>query len=1140
MPYFANMAGSKRAPSEDDSAVNAAAKYQKVSGREHVLLRPDMYTGSTHPSVSENAIIGEDGRLATASFAVVPAFLQCFEEILMNAADRVSAAHESGSAISNRTKTIKVSVDADADTITVYNDGDGISPEVVEAYGVRAPELIFAHLRSSSNYEDSTKRLNSGKNGFGAKITNIFSTNFSVETVCSKTGVKYRQVFENNMSVIGQPSLAEFSGKPYTKVSFVPDFQRLGMMPGKITPEIEGILRRRCYEVSATSYDPIRVFFNGSKIEVNSIDKYMALYVPDASARFSAVVNERWRVSVGITCDDKFKAISFCNSTATLDNGKHVDHVVDPLVKRLVDFYRKKFRAASLKPGAVKDCLTVVVSAFVENPVYKSQCKNYLSSPADSFGSSCVLPASLFSKIAKSGLSAAVERILESKDRKVLNATDGRKSRKIKGVAKLHDAAKAGTRDSEKCVLFLCEGDSALTMLLSGLKSSDREFCGCFPLKGKLLNIRDASAAQVAANAEIGSIKKILGLQQGKSYDRKTASDELRYGRVVLVVDQDRDGSHIKGLLLNVFDVFWPGLIDAGYVQNMATPIVRATAPSSSSANDASTRLFYNEFEYCRWKEGLPDARKWKIKYLKGLGSSTAQQSKEYFDNFASSLVKFTRDAESGEAMQLAFCKNMANDRKAWLSSYDKSSILLNSQKEVSLSQFVHQELKHFSESDVRRSIPSSIDGLKTSQRKILFGCFLKAGLATNEMKVAQLCGYIADKSCYHHGEVSLSSAITGMAQDFVGSNNISLLLPKGQLGSRLQGGKDAASPRYTFVQLNPITGLIYRREDAPILEYTEDDGVQTEPVHYVPVIPMSLVNGQEGIGSGFSTSVPAFNPLDLVDNVKRRLAAQEAAVVAPWYNGFRGTIERGVDSNFVTVGRYDVRRCSVDGGAVVHITDLPIGTWTTGYKLFLDGLVEKKVVASYTERCTDVDVDISVELLQGDRRQDDVPSLLKLRSTLRTSNMHLYAASNRIRRFASVSEIEEEHFRERYRAYVLRKKHMLKVLGHDLRLLASKARFIEMKLAGNVVIDNVAFDQVIRNLEKVGLPKLGKTVDDAETTYEYVTGLNMFDVTSERVKRLRKEVESKTVKLRQLENTTVEQMWGAELDEIQFALRAK
>lgn len=1112
----------KRSIGSDNGGSGSAPKYQKVSGREHILLRPDMYTGSTDPEVSSNTIITESGSLETKEFETVSAFLQCVEEIMMNAADRVAAFHESNNTIKERTKTIKVEVTEDY--VSVYNDGDGIDSEVVEEYGIHAPELIFGHLRSSSNYEDSNKRLNSGRNGLGAKITNVFSKKFTVETV-SPSGFKYKQVFEDNMSKINKPKITKFSGKPYTLITFEPDFDRLNM-PRKITSDVQGIIKRRAYEVCVTSYDPVKVHYNKTPVTVNTVDKYMSMYVPESSSRFSANINERWRISVGFTPEnEKFRAVSFCNSTATLENGKHVDHVMDPLVKRLNEFYKKKFKTTKIKNSVIKDALTVFVSGFIENPLYSSQCKNYLSLSPDKFGSSCVVPDSIFNKLVKSGLTSHIEDIVKNKDSKALNATDGKKSNKIKGVPKLHDAAKAGTRDSDRCVLFLCEGDSALTMLLSGLTSSNREWCGCFPLKGKLLNVRDASTTQVAGNLEITNIKKILGLQQGKVY---SSTKELRYGKVILITDQDLDGSHIKGLLLNMFDIFWPGLITSGYIQNMTTPIVRATGPRNA------VKLFYNEFEYEQWKSSVSNLSSWKIKYLKGLGSSTSAQSKEYFKDFTQALVSYSRDEDADKSMKLAFSKDKANDRKKWLSSYDPSEIIQNDQKDVTVTEFIHRELKHFSEGDVRRSIPSSIDGLKVSQRKILYGSFMR-GIQTNEMKVAQLCGYIADKSCYHHGEVSLSSAITNMAQDFVGSNNVNLLLPKGQLGSRLQGGKDAASPRYTFVQMNPVTSLIFRVEDSPVLSYTSDDGVNTEPVYYVPVIPMALVNGLEGIGSGFSTSVPSYNPRDLIENIRRRLKGLQYKDIHPWYRGFEGSIDP-VETNYKSSGNYTID-CNL-----VRITELPVGTWTSNYKLYLESLIEKKLITNYTERCTDAEVDFTVVFPDEDavlklEESGTLVTLLKLSSSIRTSNMHCYSAINNVKKFEDVTQIQEEHFLTRLETYRLRKEHMLKVLEHEVQLLEAKARFINSKLSGEIVIEGVSFDMVMSTLESMGFPKLGKSFDDSEKSYGYLTSMNMFDVTKERVAKLMETVESKNSQLSTLRVTKPEDMWLAELAILEKAL---
>ena len=173
-----------------------------------------------------------------------------------------------------------------------------------------------------------------------------------------------------------------------------------------------------------------------------------------------------------------------------------------------------------------------------------------------------------------------------------------------------------------------------------------------------------------------------------------------------------------------------------------------------------------------------------------------------------------------------------------------------------------------FSIADCARSIPSLCDGLKPGQRKILFACFKRK--LKNEIKVAQLSGYVAEHSAYHHGEVSLQGTIVAMAQNFVASNNINLLLPNGQFGTRNMGGKDCASARYIFTALSPVTRYLFPESDDQVLQYLEEEGQSIEPNHYLPIIPLSLVNGAEGIGTGWSTFIPQHNPRDIVDNIRR------------------------------------------------------------------------------------------------------------------------------------------------------------------------------------------------------------------------------------------------------------------------------
>jgi DNA topoisomerase-2 len=330
----------------------------------------------------------------------------------------------------------------------------------------------------------------------------------------------------------------------------------------------------------------------------------------------------------------------------------------------------------------------------------------------------------------------------------------------------------------------------------------------------------------------------------------------------MIMTDQDLDGSHIKGLCINLFHSMWPSLYKIpGFISFMNTPILRAT-------KGKQTIVFYNEGEYNLWKE-TNDFNGWKIKYYKGLGTSTGKEFKEYFEK--KKMIGFEHSEKSDDAIDMVFNKKRADDRKYWLENdYDRNSYLDTTKSMVKYEEFINKEFIHFSKYDCDRSIPNVMDGLKISLRKILFAAFKKN--LTNEIKVAQFSGYVSENSCYHHGEASLNQAIKGMAQNFVGSNNINLLVPSGQFGTRLQGGSDSASERYIFTYLNKVTRLIYPLKDDAILDYLNDDGIPVEPIFYAPIIPMVLVNGTKGIGTGFSTEILCYHPKDIIAYLREKL----------------------------------------------------------------------------------------------------------------------------------------------------------------------------------------------------------------------------------------------------------------------------
>ena len=371
---------------------------------------------------------------------------------------------------------------------------------------------------------------------------------------------------------------------------------------------------------------------------------------------------------------------------------------------------------------------------------------------------------------------------------------------------------------------------------------------------------------------------KIIGLQLGKTYENLSS---LRYGSVMIMTDQDVDGSHIKGLVINFFNNFFVSLFKyPGFLKQFITPIVKCRKKKEVVE-------FYSLPDF---KAFIENNVGWSIKYYKGLGTSNDEEGKEYFRNIDRNSIDFSYEDEVDHTcIDLLFNKKKSDQRKDWINSCDQQVSLDYKVDQIRYKDFIDKELIHFSVYSNQRSIPSMIDGLKPGQRKIIFSCFKRK--LNKEIKVAQLSGYISEHSAYHHGEMSLQATIVGMAQDFVGTNNINLLMPNGQFGSRGLGGKDSASSRYIYTTLNPITRLIFHPKDDALLQYLLDDGKKVEPKYYVPIIPMVLVNGAQGIGTGWSTSIPQYNPRDIIANLMRKLEGGQFERMVPFYKGFTGTI---------------------------------------------------------------------------------------------------------------------------------------------------------------------------------------------------------------------------------------------------------
>jgi DNA topoisomerase-2 len=677
------------------------------------------------------------------------------------------------------------------------------------------------------------------------------------------------------------------------------------------------------------------------------------------------------------------KDVSFVNGIETTQGGTHVSLVrTQKIGPSLMNELPKDLRA-SLTDRKLGKCLYFFINAVVVNPRFETQTKeklttppshfNYLSSSSSSSArdipfspdrmkskaKACIAKVDVSTKVRK-----AVEKTLQTEEKQA----SGRKKSMVRHP-KLQDAQNAGRgAKAFECTLFLTEGDSAAAFARSGIDLLGTAYYGIFPLVGKVNNVRadNIQPKHVPKHEVINSIVEILGLDFSRRYDTLEARRSLRYGRVLIMCDQDADGSHIKGLILNFFNWFWPSLFkpvtnssSSYFLYQFITPYVKAKKKKKKqprtrqksllSTNDGIDEnkkededededehqddqdneknedtiesmhasrdelWFYSEPEYEEWRsarvtEGTME--QYAVKYYKGLGTSSDEEAREYFEHYNDYIIPFLYHGQSSDdALSMVFGKLNASKRREWLQRYVPGTYMTYHRAGMSIDSFVDTELVLFSWYDNERSIPSLVDGLKPSQRKILYGAVQK-GLGTaksKELKVAQLSHMVAQATAYHHGEKSLNGTIISMAQEFVGSNNVPLFVPDGQFGTRHKGGEDKSDARYVFTYFQSYARTLFPSRDDSLVprEYEEDTPI--EPKYYVPIIPTLLCNGCNGLGTGYRSDVPSFSPLQLIDLLLDRLGKNPNVTststrlleftpsdfesVCPWYAGFQGTI---------------------------------------------------------------------------------------------------------------------------------------------------------------------------------------------------------------------------------------------------------
>lgn len=1099
--------------------------YKKLTQREHVLHRPNMYIGEIN-KIEEDMWVIENGKMIKKKLSFSPGFLKIFDEVLTNALDH---------GVKDETLTrIEMEYKIDTGEISIYNNGNGIPVVIHKEHNMYVPELIFGNLLSGSNYTDSDKRVCAGTNGLGSKLCTIYSKKFIVETIDSENKLRFYQEFHDNMTKKSKAKVTKNSKKSFTKITMFPDYERFSM--NGLEPDTLSLLIKRMYDCIACTSKHVNIYINGEKLKGKGLMDYSKLFVDEEKIFYEDCsqtvdgINFIWEYS--IIPWDGFCQVSFVNGNNTYHGGKHVDYILNQITYKVKSMLETKKKLTDVKLSMIKESIFIILRATVINPQFSSQTKDALTTQSKDFGCKVEVSEKMIGKIWKSSIVSDIVDLCKTKEKNVLSKTDGKRISKIY-VNGLEDALWAGTSKSNECVLMITEGLSAKTFAMWGRSIVGAERYGAMPLKGKILNTRDATISQLSNNEELNNLKKILGLKQGKVYEN---TNDLRYGKVLCCTDQDLDGSHIKGLFINFIHDGWPSLIKLGFIQTLNTPIIKATKGKTIVE-------FFNQQDHEKWQK-LNNG--YKIKYYKGLGTSSRTEAIDIFKRIKQLQVDYIyRDNKCDDSILLAFdkdktavkagCEKKTDQRKMWLSTYDKNSYIDMNTSKVTYQDFIHKDLIHFSIYDNLRSIPNICDGFKPSQRKVLH--YMLSKNITNSIKVAQLSGFVAAAELYHHGENSLQQTIIGMAQSFTGSNNINLLFPEGNFGTRLHGGKDSASARYIFTYLSKITQHIFHNHDNQILTYLNEEDTIIEPEYYVPVIPMILVNGCSGIGTGFSTSIPPHNPRDIIKNIELMLDEKEPIPMLPYFNGFNSVVEDLGDGKYCTKGKW--KRTSP---TQIEVTDLPIDVWVSPYKEHLESMIEsnhnsatkkQKIHLKDVKNLTR-DENTQIRFVIDFKLEADLTKLiesktlereLKLIKNFNTNNMYLFNIECVPTKYATTVDILKYYFNIRLDFYKKRKLYLINKLKQELIILKAKVRFITEYISGKLDINNKNKQYCI-NLLSESIPPYPKQ----DNSFDFLINMPMSSVTSEKLDDLKSKARDKKMELDMIIKTNEKDMWKNDL----------
>lgn len=1185
--------------------------YSGLTDLGQALLRPETYVGNVFPTVnSVFSLDYENKKLLKKDIEYTEGLHRIFLEILSNAGDNVLDSRK------NQIDVGVIKVDIDDARCSIYNEGRHIpverkyiikkgkeyevldydalpKKEQTKHTPIWLPSYIFGQLRTGSNYDDKEERMGSGRNGFGSKLTNLFSKKFTVIIEDPYNKKRYTGVWRDNMfqtsdnvdqkaedTVVVDKNIKKGS----CKVIWEADFARFGCI--SYTPDDIDMFAKYTADYSFSCKVP--TYFDGIELDFRRITDYAKLIFSEEELKNSFYFFV-WKNDVSITlakqlelsalekenenfpvleilCIDspnKGISLSYVNGLQTSEGGMHEDACIHPIkdyVFSLVDLKGKRINISHIRKH-----LSFIISARLVKPCYDSQTKKKLVSPKVK---DVVYPSSLLKKINGWEVVDAINMEIKHLTDKMVKKTDGKNTR-YKGGTEDGEEANFAATQSEKCVLYVAEGNSALGYLQRRICTLEhgKDYAGYMPLKGKLLNITTCEMEQYMENKVIQRLKSTIGLREEEDYDDIRNIKTLRYGYIIIATDADDDGKHILTHVLNFFRQKFPGLLRNGRVGYLRTPLIRVLK------GNKEIKKFFKEEEFDEWKEKT-DTKGLNIEYFKGLASHSNTMIENDIKDCPTVVCFYDSNADYN--FDIAFGKGNADKRKEWIAKWrdiaqtedvldvDINSISKTFGEDTPLiqaqnsSQLINRELVEYSVASLFRTIPSMYDSLKKVQRQILYGVYnifnFNPKSSVKSTSYMKLMTRACDDIGYHHGPSIFVDSSIRMSHDYVGANNMPFFAKQSQIGSRAKLGKDAGSARYISTRIVSWADLVYEKESINIIPKVMVEGDEAEPEWLPGVIPMGVVNGMCGIATGYSTYVPPRNPIDIIDWFISRCKGDVEKEPYPWFNGFKGKIEivdvkddivqeeeldiidleedseeaivdkalRTCKKRMVTYGDFKVIS-GTKKGYKIHITELPIGVGIIDYKNWIEkNIVEKKLFKSYRDKAKGDYVDLEVECL------GDIAPTVKTLNLIKNkgiSNITLIDKKGFPKQYNSLVEYLEDYFKIMIEHYKELIRHRIYNKEQQLKDVGFKYLYIKKVVDKEILLLNSKKKELYAQLDSFKIPH--KIADDTRS----------IDFTEEEAERHKQKIRDIKLEIEELKKQTPENVWIEKLTRLKKEL---